>query len=134
MALVEGGADDWIGTRARSGQTGGGLGAEVYVIAGRAVVLLGIGADTCRWVTHAGYVALIAGGAHDRSRATADTSLAGVGLRAEIGVVAQRPVGHGRVRANSRCQVADACCMALVNRGANKRIRADALARLARVG
>src|SRR5439155_13131951 len=64
----------------------------------------------------------------------AAAGLAGVGLRAGVAVVARRPVGLGRVRAEAARRIADARDVALVLGGADDRVAAGAGAGLAGVG
>src|SRR5439155_889897 len=79
-------------------------------------------------------VALVLGGADDGVRAGAAAALAGVGLRAGVAVVARRPVGLGRVRAQAARRIARPCVVALILGGADDGVRAGAAAALAGVG
>ena len=76
-------------------------------------------------------VALVARRAGDRAAAHAGARLAAVRLRARVAVVARRPVGAGRVRADARRRVAGPRRVALVARRAGHRVAAHARARLA---
>src|SRR5207245_423598 len=92
VALIESGADDRIAAGTDSSLAGVGLRARIAVVTRRAVRLRWIRTDTGRGVARAGVVALIGSRAHDRIAAGTDSSLAGVGLRARIAVVARRAV------------------------------------------
>src|SRR5262249_55955125 len=113
--------------------TGVPLRAGVAVVAGAAVGLGRIRADPCRRVAGAGAMTLIAGGANDRVGPDAGARLAGVALRAGVGVVAGGAVGLGRIGADAGRGVAGAGGVALVGGRADDGVRADAGARLAGV-
>src|SRR5262249_1451988 len=98
----------------------------VAVVAGGAVRLGGVGAGTSGRVAGARLAALIRRGADDRVRAGADARLAGIGPGAGAAVVAGRAVGLARGGAGAFCRVAGAGVMALVDGGADDRVRTDA--------
>jgi len=133
VALIGGRADDGIVTRASASLTGIGLGALVVVVAGRAVGLGRIGANTGVRITGAGVVTLIGGGANNRIGTGAGTRLTGVGLGALVTVVARRAIVLGRVRTIPGSRVADAGLMTLIESRADDRIGASARSRLASV-
>jgi hypothetical protein len=85
-------------------------------------------------VASAGIVALVECGADDRARAGASTGLTSVGLGASVTVVARRAVGLGWIGADAGCSIANSDVVALVFRGANHRVGADALSGLAGIG
>src|SRR5262249_52500686 len=121
VTLVGGRADDRAGPRAEAVQTGVDLGARVVVIAAGAVGEGGGRARAEHRGARAGRVALVARRANDRVAAGADARLARVRLRAQIVVVAARPVGDGGVRASAGGRVAGAGAVALVGRRADDR-------------
>src|SRR5206468_4029199 len=126
VALFERGADDGVGAGARAALAGVGLGARVAVVAGGAVAVVRVGALAGGGVAGAGDVALVGGGADDGVRAGAGATLAGVALRAGVAVVARAAVAGVRVGALAGGGVAGAGVVALVERGADDGVVADA--------
>src|SRR5439155_1139647 len=134
VALIGRRADDRVPAHAAPRLAGVGLGAGVAVAASGAVGLeRGRAAGRGR-IAGSGGVALVEGGADDGIRAGAGPRLAGVGLRAGVAVVAGRPVGLGRVRADTRRRIAGAGAVALIAGGASHRVPARAGPRLTGVG
>ena len=132
MAVVERGADHRIRADASSSLAGVGPRAEIAVVAGCSVRLEWVWAGSSCRIAGADGVALIEGGADDWIRADAGSGLAGVGLSAEIAVVAGCPLVCGRIRAASSRGLTDPDAMALIG-GADDSIRAPTDAFLARV-
>src|SRR5205823_2190916 len=126
MALIERRADDGVRPRADTRLAGVGLGAGIAIGAGAAIGLVRIGAGAVGRIARAGDVALIERGADDGVRARADARLTGVALRAGIAVGAGPTVCLVRVGAGAARRIADAGVVALVERAADDRVRADA--------
>src|SRR5439155_1573054 len=109
----------------------GVVGADVLVVAidvRRAELATGErggGAAARRGVARARHVALVEGGAGDGVARDAATALAGVGLRAGVGVVAGRPVRRRGGGAAARLGVARARHVELVEGGAPARRSSD---------
>src|SRR5206468_1700291 len=101
VALVGGGADDRIASRAGARLTGVRPRAGGAVVAGGAVGLGRVRAHAGRRVARPRVVALVGGRADDRVAPCAGTRPASVGLRADIAVVAEGAVGLGGVRAHA---------------------------------
>src|SRR5437016_5506663 len=134
VALVEGGAGDGVAPDAARALAGVGLRAGVAVVARRPVGRRGGGAAARRGVARARHVALVEGGAGDGVAPDAAPALAGVGLRADVAVVARRPVGRRGGGAAARRGVARARHVALVEGGAGDGVAPDAAPALAGVG
>jgi hypothetical protein len=133
VTLIQWGTHDWVCSCADTSLAGIGLGASVAVIAGIAVVLGRIGADSGCRNADTSIMALIQRGTHNRIRAGTDASLAGIGLGAEIPVVAGCSVDFVRIRAQAADGIADPGIVALVQGGADHRIRPNTRAGLAGV-
>src|SRR5262249_49811639 len=116
-ALVLRGAHDRAPTHARSRLARVRLRARVAVVASAPVRLGRVRALTRARIARADIVALVLRGAHHRARTHAHASLARVGLRARIAVVARDAVGFRRVRADPGRGVAGAGAVALVESG-----------------
>ena len=114
MTLIDCDADNWGHPNTDAVLAGVGLGAEVCVAAGCAVVLGRIGAEASRGIAHAGYVALIEGSADHRIGARARAGLAGVTLGAEVRVIAGCAVRLGRIGADTARGIAHAGIVAIV--------------------
>src|SRR5436190_9539041 len=108
VALVGGGAHDGVGAHAGAGLAGVGLRGGVGVVGGRSVGLGGVDGGRRRGIAGAGGVALVGGRAHDGVRTHASAGLAGVALRARVGVVAPRAVRPGGLAAGDRRGIAGA--------------------------
>src|SRR5206468_3596115 len=108
VALIARRAGDWVPADAAAALTGVGLRARVAVAAARAVGRIGVRADAGGRVAGAGHMALIARRADDRIRSCAGPALPRLGLGARVAVVAARPVGGIRVRADAGGRVAGA--------------------------
>src|SRR5207248_2733962 len=91
-----------------------GLGTGVPVGAGRAVGLVGVGADAVRRIAGAGVVALIESGADNGVGPDAGAGLAGVGLGAGVAVRAGGAVRLVGVGAGAVRRVAGAGIVALI--------------------
>src|SRR5439155_1303340 len=119
VTLVGCGADDGVPARARAAPAGVGSRAGGAVVA-RAPVGLDRGRARagCR-VVGPGFVTLVGRGADDGIGARAHATLAGVGVRARVAVVARAPVGLGGVRACAGGRIAGARVVALILRGAD---------------
>jgi len=72
--------------------------------------------------------------ASHRIAAGTHSALAGIGLSAQIQIVAARAVDLGRIRADSRARVTSSRIVALIERQAYDRIDSGATTRLAGVG
>ena len=131
MALVGRRAGHRVSAGAGARLTRIGLGACVVVIAGRPVRRGRVGAAHRR-VARSRRMALVQRRARDRVTAGADAGLAGIGLRADVIVIAGRPVRHDRV-GTPRRGVTRPCRVTLVQRRARQRVAADTQAHLARV-
>ncbi len=79
-------------------------------------------------------MALIAGRADHRVGTRADPELAGIGLRAQVAVVAGRPVGLCGIGADPCAAVTNTYIVALIAGGAGHRVGARARTGLAGVG
>ena len=90
-----------------------------------------IGAEARGPVAGTGDVTLIDRGADDRIAAAADASPTGVGLSAQVTVVAQRAVGGRRIGAEARGRIAGANDVTSVRRRADNWLTANAQARFA---
>src|SRR5262249_27370000 len=88
VALIDGRTDDRVRSRADARLAGVGLRAGIAVVAGAAVRLVRVGAGAARRIADARIVALIEGAAEDGVRPHTGTSLAAVGLRAGVTVIA----------------------------------------------
>ena len=106
VTLVESRADHCIGSGAYAGCAGVNRRAEITVIARRPGWLGRIGASACCTMTHAGIVALVERSTDNRIGTGAGTTQTGVGLGAEVAVVAGSAVCRRRVRAEPSCRVA----------------------------
>jgi hypothetical protein len=127
MTLISG-ADDRIGADTDSGLAGVGLGTEVTVVARFSIGGRWVGTLTGARVAHSCIVTRIQSRADDRIGADTDSGLAGVGLRAEVPVVARRAVRRRWVGADAGSRVADARVVALIEGGADDGIRANTAA------
>src|SRR5207253_1737832 len=134
VALVEGGAGDGVAPDAAPALAGVGLRAGVGVVAGRPVRRRGVGAAARRGIARARHVALVEGGAGDGVAPDAAPTLAGVGLRAGVAVVAGRPVRRRGVGAAARRGVARARHVAPLRGSAVDGVAPDAAPALAGVG
>ncbi len=105
--------------------------AVVVEVAGRPVRFDGLAALAGGGITDACIVALRQGVAHDRIGAGASAALAGVAASTGVTVVAAHAVRPVGVVAHSGRRIAGAGIVALIERGAHDRIRADAAAPLA---
>jgi len=112
-------ADDGVRARAHAHLTRVGLRARVAVVARAPVGLGGVRAGAGRRVARPRVVTLVGRGADDGIRARAHATLAGVGVRAPVAVVARAPVGLGGVRACAGGRIAGARVVALILRGAD---------------
>jgi hypothetical protein len=126
VALIGGGTDDRIAAGAGTSLAGVGTSAGVAVIADGAIGLRLVLAFARFMIANARFMALIRWRAFDRVAADASASLAGISLGAGIVVTASAAFRFGRIRADTCCGVADADPVALIGRGADDRIAADA--------
>ena len=133
MALIERRAGDRVPTRAAPGLAGVRARATAAVIAGRALWLHRVGAHAGRTVALANVVALIEHRADHGVPAGTLTRLAAVGSGAEAPIAAGRAVWLHRVGARTRRRATLADVVALVEGGADYRVPARALPRLAGV-
>jgi hypothetical protein len=134
VTLIERGAGDGIGAGAAARLTGIGLRAGVVVIAGGAVICIGIAAlSRCR-IARARDVALVEGGAENGIGPGAGARLTRIGLRAGVVVIAGGAVICIGIAALSRCRIARARDVALVEGGAENGIGAGTAARLTGIG
>jgi hypothetical protein len=102
MALILRAANDRISARAASRLASVGLGAQVAVVAGRAVWSLRVTATARSGIANPGIVALVEGRANHGVGAGAAARLASVRLGAKIAVVTSGPVNHRVVLAFTR--------------------------------
>src|SRR5207247_718723 len=133
VALI-GGDAEYVDAAAGAALTGVVVRARIAVVAGAAVGPDRARAAAGRRVAGARVVALIRRGAEDGVRAGTDSTLAGVGLRAGIAVVAGGAVGLRRARAEAGRRIAGARVVALIRRGAGDGVRAGTDSTLAGVG
>jgi len=95
MALVQSIADYRIAAGARSILAGVSLGAGIAIVAGRSISLWWVAACARGRITGARYMALVQSSADYRIAAGANPGLAGVGLSAEVIVVAGYAIFDG---------------------------------------
>jgi hypothetical protein len=126
VALIARRAGDVVSAGANASLTGVSLGAGVLVIAPNSICRIWIRAVAGCRVAFAGDMTLIERGANNVVAANARSGLAGVRLRAGVAVIAGGAVCEWRIRTDTRCGVADADPVALIGRGADDRIAADA--------
>src|SRR5207253_157970 len=126
VALIERHTDDGVGPDAAARLAGVGLGAGIAVAARATFGRVRVGARAARRIADPGDVALIERRADDGVGPDAAARLAGVGLGAGITVGAGPAVGLVRVGAGAARRIADAGVVALVEGGADDRVRSRA--------
>src|SRR5439155_20883738 len=126
MTLVRGGANHRVRARADTRQAGVGLRTSITVVAGSTIKLRGVGAETRGGITRSGDVTLIGGGADYRVTSCAYPTLAGVGLRAGVAVVAGIRVRRVDAAGRGIAAVVGAPVGVVASRGRNGDAIADA--------
>jgi len=133
MALIERHAGHRVCPDARSRLASIDLRAEIVVIADGAVHHDRIAARSRGRIARSGEMALVLRRANDRVRPEAYARLARIGLCTSVTVVAIRSIGNGRIATNTRCRIARARYVALVERRASDRVCPSTSARLTRI-
>ena len=127
VALIGCGAHDKIASGAHASLTAIGLGGEVSVVTRGTVGQRRIGAQAGGRITRAAVVALIGRGADYGISTGARAAHTGVGLGAQVVIIARGTVGEeGRVGAEARGRIAHARVVALIRYGADDGNRSHA--------
>lgn len=122
VALIQGGASDWIGPCATPLLACVSLSTQVAVVTAGAIGLGRIATGPCIRVAGARHVTLVQGRADHGVCPSALASLAGVGLGTQVAVVAGRAIGLGGVGADTGTRIAGPGHVALVQGHTENRV------------